>query len=75
MNTSTLIQEVKKHGGRMVKGDTRYDGILYSFRCVWNDDESADAFIESLPEGSIKTDRDFVGGYLTLFVTIVPAKN
>lgn len=75
MDTSTLIQEVQKHGGRMVKGDTRFDGILYSFRCVWDCDEDADAFLESFPEGTLKSDRGFVGTYLTLFVTIVTPNN
>ena len=71
MQTSTLIQEVKKHGGRMVQGDTRLDGILYSFRCMWDCDKDADTFIESFPEGTIKTGRAYVGTHLTLFVTIV----
>lgn len=60
---------LKAHGGRMFKGHdevgTTYDGVQYEYRALFNDDESIDAFLE---EHNIqKSDRDFIGTYLTLF--------
>jgi hypothetical protein len=63
----TVMQAVLKHGGVLVTGDTRYDGVLYAYRSIWDEDEQVDAFIEAHPV--LKSARGIEGGFLTLFFT------
>jgi len=69
--------DITRYGGKMQQrkaayGDTffTHDGVTYDYRSVWDDDEDADSFLRSFPDGCITSDRDYIGGILTVFFTV-----
>jgi len=69
--------DITRYGGKMQQrkaayGDTffTHDGVTYDYRSVWDDDEDADSFLRSFADGCITSDRDYIGGILTVFFTV-----
>jgi len=63
-------------GGRDVGGVKAFDGVEYQHMSRWDSDEQIDAFLDKLDEWcrdhgkTIKSDRSYVGTYLTLFHSV-----
>lgn len=67
---STLQEKIKTFGGKLVKGDTRCDGVDYMYRSVWDEAEDIEDFVQSFPDGRIKCATDIVDKYLTLWFSV-----
>jgi len=74
---SSIRAKCKEHGGRFFAGriskrqgppPNTYDGVQYEYRAVFNEDEEVDEFLEEI--NASKSDRDIIGGYLTVFFSI-----
>lgn len=61
---------VRSFGGELVKGDTRFDGKLYGYRSVWDEDADVDKFISCFADNQIVFARSMIDGYLTVFFSI-----
>jgi hypothetical protein len=62
---------IRSFGGELVKGDTRFDGKLYGYRSVWDEEEDANKFLGCFADNQIVSARTMIDGYLTVFFSIL----
>jgi hypothetical protein len=73
------IDNIHRYGGKLVGGSAIYDGVHYQFKSIWSDDDNADEFISSIPDGTKTTINNVISDRciandtkkLTMFFSII----